>query len=285
MTSWVKFTVSIPDTHQDALVAQLSTAGFGGFVQEDDYIDCYVEKKKWTSGVQTRSREVLQRFAKEYPKLELRTETTDVEDRNWNAEWERSAGIVDATTKIVIKPSWKSLRRRDKGKIVLHIDPKMSFGTGHHETTRVCLRLMEYYVRRGDHVADFGTGTGVLAIAAAKLGASRVIAVDTDSWSFENASENVLRNKAGDRITVHKGSIVALGKRPFDLVVANIDLPTITKFLGRLLTLTRKGGVLILSGLLMTDLVPVLRLINRRSITPLLLADEGEWIGFALQRT
>lgn len=285
MKSWIKCTITIPSSHQDLLIGQLVQAGLSGFVQESDFIDCYAERRMWYAGVSQLSLDVIKRFGAEFPELDLRTTTADVVNRNWNAVWEKNAGIVNATDRIVIKPSWKKLRKQDRGKIVVHIDPKMSFGTGHHESTRLCLRLLEYYLRKGNSVGDFGTGTGVLAIAAAKLGASRVLAVDNDEWSFDNAVENVQRNKTGKRVTVRKGSIAAMGNRPFDVVVANIDLPTITKFLTRLLRLTRAKGVLILSGLLVTDLVPLLKLLQRRAITPLLLVDEAEWIGIALQRS
>lgn len=166
-----------------------------------------------------------------------------------DAAWERQAGIVEATDRIIIKPSWKKLRKGDRGRIVLHIDPKMSFGTCHHETTRLCLFLLQEYVKRSGHVLDFGCGTGALAIAAVKLGARSALAVDNDLWAIRNARENVRKN----RVRVASRELFRLPDREFDLIVANIDLPTITNTLPLLVKKLRLEGVLILSGLLTSD--------------------------------
>jgi ribosomal protein L11 methyltransferase len=279
---WVEVTISSPSKYQDLLVGQLAALGFQGFLQEDSFLSCYATQAVWKKGMKDRLQFFLNNFGKEFKGIHFTTTTKMISERNWNEDWEKSIGIVEATSKIIIKPSWKKLRKRDKGKIVLHIDPKMAFGTGHHETTRLSLVLLEEHLREGMNVLDFGSGTGILAIAAVKLGAVSALAVDNDPWAVENAQENISRNRVQRRVKAVEGDGRKLPKRPFDLIVANIDLPTITKHLGTLVKRLRPQGTLIISGLLTTDLTNFLNLISHQGIVPLEMLNENEWVSLAL---
>ena len=158
----------------------------------------------------------------------------------------------------------------------------MAFGTGHHETTRLSLVLLEGHVCSGAHVLDFGSGTGILAIAAVKLGAASALAIDNDPWAVENAQENISRNRVPRKVKAVEGDVRKLPKRSFDLIVANIDLPTITKNLAALIRKLRPQGTLIVSGLLTTDLTNFLNLISHRGAVPLEMLNENEWVAVAL---
>ncbi len=306
MKTWTHLTLPCPPRHQDLLIAHLELLGMTGFVQSDDSIEIYVASREWT----TTLRRSVRTAAKKVLRKDIRLHIEEVKDQNWNAAWERSMRVIHATDRIIVKPSWKKLRGKTKdqrSKIVITIDPKMSFGTGHHETTRICLKLLEDYLQKGSRVLDFGTGSGVLAIAAAKLGAKSVDAVDNDPWAVENALENVQMNKdrgwrmkdgvrgsgavrskgklaSRSRIKVVKGSVRSIPGKRYDLVVANIDYPTIKRTLKTLLRKTRKKGFVILSGLLLTDLLPLLELLLGLPIEPVMLESEGDWIGLALRR-
>lgn len=285
MSDWIRLTVQVPEHDQDLVIAKLTTLGVRGFVQEPENIDAYVPLKAWSTGLQQRIETVCDEAAERTRNRIRFIGHVRVPHQNWNAAWERAAGIVHATKRMVIKPSWKKLPLRDRGKVVLHIDPKMSFGTGHHETTRICLRFLEQFVTRTSTVLDFGTGTGILAIASVKLGARSSVGIDNDPWCMNNARENVKRNRAGRRVRIGLGGTAAIPKRKFSIVVANIDLPTITKAIRRLKSVVVPGGVLLLSGLLMTDVVPLSQmLLQHPGLVPISLIDEGEWIGVALQR-
>lgn len=281
---WVQILIGIPSNYQDLLVGQLAALGFGGFLQEDDVLSCYIEHHRWTRTLESSFHDLLTRFQHEFPTLELRFHRRAIRDQNWNATWERSIGIVEATRRIIIKPSWKKLRARDKNKIVLQIDPKMSFGTGHHETTRLSLVLLERYLHQGMAILDVGTGTGILAIAAAKLGASSALGIDIDEWSVINAKENIKRNRESKKVKMVWGGTEKIPKKKFDLIIANIDLPTITKNFSRLVKKIHPAGIIILSGLLTTDLTPVLDILQTHRIVPMEIINENEWVALALSK-
>ena len=281
---WIEVTIASPAPSQDLLIGHLALLGFEGFLQEDASLSCYVPAPTWKKGMKKKLHALLGSFGKEFTGMHFSTTTKTIDERNWNEDWEKSIGIVEATSRIIIKPSWKKLRKRDKGKIVLHIDPKMAFGTGHHETTRLSLVLLEEFVRSGSRVLDFGSGTGILAIAAVKLGAASALAMDNDPWAVENAIENISRNRVPRKVKVVEGDGRKLPKPPFDLIVANIDLPTITKTLAGLVKKLRPQGTLIVSGLLTTDLTKFLDLISHQGIVPLEMLNENEWVAVALMK-
>jgi ribosomal protein L11 methyltransferase len=160
----------------------------------------------------------------------------------------------------------------------------MAFGTGHHETTRLSLVLLEEYLRPGFDVLDVGTGTGILAIAAVKLGAASALGIDNDEWSIENACENIRLNKVHRRVTVRRGDAAKRTKGSFDLIMANIDLPTISSSLRVILRSLKAEGILILSGLLNSDLSRFMDCISHLGIVPLEMLTENEWVAVSLTK-
>jgi ribosomal protein L11 methyltransferase len=281
---WIEVTVTAADPHQDLLIGQLAAIGFEGFLQQDDSFSCYMELGLWRKQTIDPFKSLIKNFEREFKGHRFEWKARTIVEKNWNATWERSVGIVEATPRIIIKPTWKKLRVKDKGKIVLHIDPKMAFGTGHHETTRLSLTLLEEHLHPGDRVLDFGCGTGVLAISAVKLGAHSALAVDNDRWAVENAAENAGKNRVQKRVRVVEGDVKKLPKRTFDLIIANIDLLTISKSLKHLVRRMKPGGSLILSGLLVSDLTEFMNVISHQGIVPLEIVNENEWVAIALSK-
>ncbi len=282
---WIDIAIAIDDKYQELLIGKLTTLGFNGFLQNDGRLNCYIPAHRWTVPIRDEFRSSLYHFKTENALSNLRHTVTSIREENWNRAWEKQTGIVQATPAIVIKPSWKKLPAALRKKLILHIDPKMSFGTGHHETTRLCLRLLEQYIEPESTVLDFGCGTGILGIASVKLGARRAIAVDHDSWAIENTRENIKRNKVQHRMILRLGGISAIPKHTYDLVIANLDAPTIERFIGCLSGLTRSNGTMILAGILITDIEHLLPKLNRLSLIPLQLDYENEWVALALMKT
>jgi len=282
--TWFQIALRIDEQYQDLLVGLLALIGFTGFTQEERFLKCIISKQKWNKAFRNKFESTLANFNIEFPSLDLSYSGIILHEENWNKKWEAQTGIVEATTNIVIKPSWKKLPKRHLKKLVLHIDPKMSFGTGHHETTRLSLGLLERFIEPQMSVLDFGTGTGVLGIASVKLGAKSVFAIDNDEWAIENTSENVKRNCVHNQMTVKLGSVSTIPRLKFDLVVANIDFRTINRFISTLKVRTRKQGVIILSGILTIDLPVLLKLFAKHKLVPIELDCENEWTAIALCR-
>lgn len=282
--SWYHITFRIQESYQDILIGQFTVLGFSGFVQEERTFGCFIPKQKWNQTVQTKFNAILKHFHSQFPAVKLKYDIATIHEKNWNKTWEKQTGIVAVTPHIIIKPSWKKLPRRYKDKLVLHIDPKMSFGTGHHETTRLSLRLIERHLQPKMKMIDFGCGTGILGIAAVKLGAQSVVAIDSDPWSIENTRENIQRNHVQHHMIVRLGSVSALPRLKYDFVVANIDFHTISRFIKSITDRTRTGGIIVLSGILLTDIPHLLPLFKKNSLIPIEFVNENEWTAIALFR-
>jgi ribosomal protein L11 methyltransferase len=282
--TWFQVVIRIDEKYQDLLIGLLVLIGFTGFVQEEKVLQCIIPKQKWNNAFKRKFEAICAKFKTEFPSSDLSYSGVIIHEENWNKKWEDQTGIVEATPHIIIKPSWKNLPKRHCKKLVLHIDPKMSFGTGHHETTRLNLSLIERFLEPYMKVLDFGTGTGVLGIACIKLGAKSVFAIDNDTWAIENTKENVTRNGVHKQMIVRQGSVSSIPRRKFDLIVANIDFRTISRFSATLTARVRKQGIIILSGILTSDLPGVLKIFAKNALIPVELISENEWTSVALRR-
>lgn len=177
----------------------------------------------------------------------------DVSARDWSEEWKRYWDVWHSGGRIVVRPSWEPYRARP-GELVIELDPGAAFGTGQHETTRLCLVALERHVRRGARVLDLGAGSGILAIAAARLGAASVLGVDVDADTVAVARANAIRNGIGARTRFAAGSLGDAwpwrerAERSFDLVVANISSPVIVDLLPQIAAALRPGGLFVGSG-------------------------------------
>jgi len=280
--SWHQVTLLLPIRFHDLITGQLALLGFEGFQQEEDALLCFAKASKWNRSMERSLQELLSGFKKEFPSCDLVYSRRTIQEKNWNARWERSVGIVEVTPHMIIKPSWKKLRKKDRGKVVLVIDPKMSFGTGHHESTRLCLFLAEEHMKKNCRVLDVGCGTGVLSIAAAKLGARSVTGIDNDEWSVMNSKENVRLNRVDRTVRIAKRDVSNLPAGRYDLVLSNIDLPTNIKAIRSYREKLKPGGTLILSGLLTADLPSMLASLPSAGFVPVEFLEENEWVAVAL---
>ncbi|MEJ5352289.1 MAG: 50S ribosomal protein L11 methyltransferase [Melioribacteraceae bacterium] len=176
----------------------------------------------------------------------------ELEDRNWNEEYEKNVKVIEVTDKIVIKPSFKEYYPK-AGQIVITIDPKMSFGTGEHQTTKMVLRFLEKYVKQGNIVLDIGTGTGILAIASVFLGAEKALGIDNDEWCYLNGNENVKMNNVENKVEIRLAEINQISEKDFDIITANINKNVLIEIADEIKNKIKKTGILILSGLLISD--------------------------------
>lgn len=198
--------------------------------------------------------------------------------KNWNEEWEKSIQVIHVTDRIVIKPTFREYEQKEN-EIVITLDPKMSFGTGEHQTTKIVLTLLQKYVNNDISFLDVGSGTAVLAIAAVKLGASTAIAVDTDEWCFVNGKENSSLNNIADRIDVRQCELKNVTENNFDLIAANIQKNILIEIADEIRKRISTNGKIILSGLLITDEPEIISKYNSLGFRFIDKLQIDEWIG------
>ena len=264
-----------PELH-DLLVSGLSDIGFEAFLESDSDLRAYIPVEQDSPALRDRTVDITRRAqVSEDPTFRI------IRSRNWNEEWERTIGPVEVG-RFVILPPWAP--EPAEGVIPLWIEPKMSFGTGHHESTRLALALLEETVGPGASVLDAGTGTGVLAIAAGRLGASRIVAFDVDPWSATNCVENVGRNEMSTVIRFVLGELDSVSDTDFDIIVANINRNALMSLLPDLAERVVLGGAIILSGLLVIDRESILRRAADVGLTVGREVSEGDWWAATLMK-
>ncbi len=266
----------------DLVVGFLSDVGAEGFIEEESGLKCYFAESRWKPDYRVDVTRFLGHLKDEGRIGKFAVEVSEMMNQDWNLKWEESIVPIEVTENIAIRPSWKEYN--GSAKIVIEIDPKMSFGTGHHETTRMMVRLLEKYIRGGEKILDVGTGTGVLAIAAAKLGAALCIAVDRDEWSIENSLENIRKNGVSDRISLSRGEVASVADEDFDMVLANLNRNTLLYIEPELRKRCKKGGLLLLAGILTLDEKGVEDSYSKSGFNVLETLHEAEWSALALKK-
>lgn len=201
-----------------------------------------------------------------------------IAEADWAEAWKQHLRVLHIGRRLVVRPSWLEYAPREE-EVVIVLDPGMAFGTGLHPTTQMCLVALEEHVRPGTSLLDLGTGSGILSIAGAKLGAERVLALDKDPQAVEVARENVLRNGVADRVTVMEGSLAQAHGR-FDVVVVNILARVIVEMLEQgLAERLAPGGRLILAGLIVDQEAEVVAALHRAGLRPAGRQQIDDWVG------
>ncbi|MBI1800064.1 MAG: 50S ribosomal protein L11 methyltransferase [Chloroflexi bacterium] len=203
----------------------------------------------------------------------------ELREDDWANAWKSFHPVQHVGARVVLKPTWREYQPQP-GELVVELDPGMAFGTGQHPSTRFCLLALERHIRPGMSVLDVGTGSGILAIAAAKLGASAVFAFDDDPLAAQIARENVALNRLGERVRLAAGTLDALNLEPeaWDLILINILAPVIVALLPRARLLLRPGGQVILSGIIATQESDVLDALRAVGLTLVERQQEGDWV-------
>ncbi len=206
-----------------------------------------------------------------------------IEEKNWNEEWEKNLKVIKVTERIVIKPSFREYSPAPD-EIVITIDPKMSFGTGEHQTTKLMLSMCEKHIDKKTKVLDVGTGTGVLAIAAVMLGADYALGIDNDEWCYENALENIDQNHVYGKVEFRLAEVGTIAEHDFDCLLANIQKDVLLIIAKDLVSKVKVGGKVFLSGLLYTDEADICDCYTKLGLS---LADKmqlDEWIALVFDK-
>lgn len=228
---------------QDIATALLAEIEFESFVNTENGLKAYIQSDKFTS------KENISTYLKESISVPFQIKATKIEDQNWNANWESNFDPIYIDDQLEIIAPFHESKNVNYSII---INPQMSFGTGHHETTRMISRFLLQADLNEQKVLDMGTGTGVLAILAEQRGAKDILAVDIEDWAFNNAKENLSLNECS-RIRVLKGDIDVVCEGDFDSIIANINKNVLLAHLPEYAEKLKSGGQLYLSGFFHSD--------------------------------
>lgn len=248
----------------DLLIALLSEQGFTGFEENESRLHAFIPSDQF-------NREALIQLAGEW---QLSWSSNTIEETNWNQLWESSFHPVLVDDFVAIRADFHEPVATVAYELV--ITPKMSFGTGHHATTFLMIRHMRDLNWRETRVLDFGTGTGVLAILAHRLGAGEVLGIDNDPWSIENAHENLARNEAGN-VKIELADAVT-GNGLYDIILANINKHIILDQLQKLKQALKPGGQLLVSGVLLADESAINMAAAIHGLRPVARSEKDNWL-------
>ncbi|WP_299099372.1 50S ribosomal protein L11 methyltransferase [uncultured Winogradskyella sp.] len=231
----------------EILIAELGYAGFESFVETEEGVTAYIQKEEWNENI------LDDIYILSSEEFEITSEFNEIEQTNWNEEWEQNFNPIIVDDLVSVRAPF---HEKPDTKYDLIIEPKMSFGTGHHETTHMMIQHILRNDFTGKSVLDMGCGTGVLAILAEKVGATKLDAIDIDNWCYLNSLENVERNDCHN-ISVYEGDVKLLEGKTYDSIIANInrnillsDIPSYAKCLNT-------NGTLFLSGFYEED-IPII---------------------------
>lgn len=239
-----RFSINPLQPATDILIAELSELGFDSFVETVDGLLAYIKKETWNP----KALRNIQILSDENFKIGF--QVAEIEQENWNERWEKNFEPINVDNQCVIRAPFHDI---PEVTFDIVITPKMSFGTGHHETTHMMLQLVLALDFTGKTVLDMGCGTGVLAILAAMKGASSVDAIDIDNWSYLNAQENVAGNNC-EHINVFEGDVSLLTNQNYDIIMANINRNILLADISIYVDHLKKGGILLLSGFYKEDI-------------------------------
>jgi len=261
------FTITPKVSGNEILAAVLADVGFESFVETDAGLIAYIPDSKFSLDV-VENMDIMHN--KEFS---IKYDYKNIQDKNWNEEWERSYNPVVIAEKCCIRAPFHP--KNEKCKIDIIIEPKMSFGTAHHETTALMIEQILSLDLKEKSVLDMGCGTAVLAILAAKMGATSVTAIDIDEWAFNNAIENTGRNEMGF-IKVLYGD-VSLAVDMYDVIFANINRNIITRDIPEYIKHLNKSGILLLSGFYEADIPIVSDIVETNGLKLTGQSEKNNW--------
>ncbi len=271
--------ISSAEERHDEVIGMLSFFPFMGIEEKYDDLFVYYDQKQWKN---VSPEEIFEYVRRVDPDAKI-IDVYSIDEKNWFEEWEKEVTPIQVSPNIVISPSWRRGELLAKYEII--IDPKMSFGTGHHATTRMMCRLAENLVEQGSFWIDIGTGTGVLAILAIELGAKRVLAIENNEWALENARENFKLNNVENGIELRGLDIDSIEQLPqSNGIFANLNIEILKRNLPKFVkSVESNRGDILVSGLLKYDEEEFISLCRNLNLEVVSKMAEDEWIALHLK--
>ena len=252
----------------EILIAELGYAGFESFVENELGVTAYIQKEEWDKHIL----DDIQILKSD--EFKITHEFNEIEQTNWNAEWEKNFKPIVVDELVTVRAPFHS---KTDTKYDLIIEPKMSFGTGHHETTHMMIQHILKNNFEGKTVLDMGCGTGVLAILAEKVGAAKIDAIDIDNWCYLNSLENVERNNCNN-ISVYEGDVKLLDGKHYDIIIANINRNILLADIPQYAKCLNANGILFLSGFYEEDIPLIEAKCNKHMLKLDEIIQRDQWV-------
>jgi ribosomal protein L11 methyltransferase len=263
------FKVSPTQPGTEILIAELGQAGFESFVENEAGVQAYIQKEEWNETI------LDDLFILKSTEFDITFQQKEIAQVNWNEEWEKNFDPIVVADACAVRAPFHT---PFNVKYEIIIEPKMSFGTGHHETTFMMLQHILETDCQDKRVLDMGCGTAVLAILAEMKGATNLDAIDIDAWCVENSIENLQRNNCTHTKTILGGAEVIPTSEKYDIIIANINRNILLEDMSSYVSVLREGGELFLSGFYKEDLQIITECCNKLGLTFVENKEKNNWI-------
>ncbi|MEP5255424.1 MAG: 50S ribosomal protein L11 methyltransferase [Winogradskyella arenosi] len=262
------FKVSPLQPAVEILIAELGYAGFESFVENEEGVIAYIQKEEWEANIMDNI------YILNSDEFEISYTFEEIAQTNWNEEWEKNFNPIVVDDLVSVRAPF---HEKPDTKFDLVIEPKMSFGTGHHETTHMMIQHILKNDFKGKSVLDMGCGTGVLAILAEKVGSAKLDAIDIDNWCYLNSIENVERNQC-ENISVYEGDVKLLDGKHYDSIIANINRNILLADIAAYAKALNPNGTLFLSGFYEEDIPLIEAECNKNMLKLSETLQKGPWV-------
>lgn len=262
------FKVSPKEPATEILIAQLGEEGFESFVENEDGVNAYIQEKDWNAEILMN----IQILNSDEFKITFEEEV--IEQINWNSEWEKNFNQIQVDDLVSIRAPF---HENPNLKYDIVIEPKMSFGTGHHETTHMMVQHLLQLDLINKKTLDMGCGTGILAIFAEMKGAKPIDAIDIDTWCYENSLENAERNNC-KHISVFEGDATLLMNKKYDIIIANINRNILLNDMSSYMNCLNDNGVILFSGFYQEDIPIIDAEVSKYGLTLDKIIERNNWV-------
>lgn len=268
------FEVTPKEPTTEILIAELGALGFESFVENENGVIAYIQKEDWNKDI------LNDVFVLNSEEFSIEYKHKEIEQTNWNEEWEKNFNPIQVDDLVSIRAPF---HESPNLKYDIVIEPKMSFGTGHHETTHMMVQHLINLDVADKKVLDMGCGTGILAIFAEMKGAQPIDAIDIDAWCYENSLENVERNNC-KHISVYEGDASLLNGKKYDIIIANINRNILLNDMETYANCLTEKGVLLLSGFYSEDIPVIDNEVSKHSLTLKDTIKRNNWVALQYQK-
>lgn len=262
------FTVTPKEPATEILIAELGNVGFESFVENEDGVTAYIQQNDWNASILDTL------FILNSEEFKVDYNHKEVPQTNWNAEWEKNFNPIQVNDTVSIRAPF---HENPNLAYDIVIEPKMSFGTGHHETTHMMVQHLIDIDLENKKVLDMGCGTGILAIFADMKGAQPIDAIDIDNWCYQNSLENVQRNKCNN-ISVYEGEASLLANKHYDVIIANINRNILIKDMETYVSCLNDHGTLLLSGFYKEDIPIIEQETTKYNLNLERIIEKNNWV-------